>query len=113
MAINQLTTANTFQQWLVATQSLIGVANNLTDGVGGTFYANTNMVVGGDLTVTGNITLDSIGFNDMNVAGNLVVGGTANITTFVGTANTNIYNAIANASTATAADSLAFAIALG
>ena len=123
MAINQLTTANTFQQWLVATQSLIGVANNLTDGTGGTFYANTNMVVGGDLTVTGNITLDSIGFNDMNVAGNLVVGGTAtittanittaNITTFIGTANTNIYNAIANASTTSGADSLAFAIALG
>jgi len=73
--INQLTTANTFQQWLVATQDLIGIANNLTNGVGGTFYANTNMVVGGDLTVTGNITLDSIGFNDMNVAGNLYVGG--------------------------------------
>ena len=77
MAINQLTTANTFQQWLVATQSLIGIANDITDGIGGTFYANTNMVVGGDLTVTGNITLDSIGFNDMNVAGNLYVGGTA------------------------------------
>ena len=52
--INQVTTANTFQQWLVATQDLIAVANNLTNGVGGTFYANTNLVVGGDLTVTGN-----------------------------------------------------------
>lgn len=52
--INQVTTANTFQQWLVATQDLIAVANNLTNGVGGTFYANTNLVVGGDFTVTGN-----------------------------------------------------------
>ena len=54
--INQVTTANTFQQWLVATQDLIGVANNLTNGVGGTFYANTDLVVGGDLSVTGNVT---------------------------------------------------------
>jgi hypothetical protein len=53
--INQVTTANTFQQWLVATQDLIGVANNLTNGVGGTFYANTDLVVGGDLSVTGNV----------------------------------------------------------
>ena len=101
MAINQLTTANTFQQWLVATQSLIGVANNLTDGTGGTFYANTNMVVGGDLTVTGNITLDSIGFNDMNVAGNLYVG-------------VSITGPGANALVDTAtAQALAFSIALG
>lgn len=76
MAINQLSTSNTFQQWLVSTQSLISVANNLTDGVGGTFYANTDMVIDGDLTVTGNITLDQVGYNDMNVAGNLYVGGT-------------------------------------
>ena len=75
MAINQISTANTFQQWLVATQSLIGVANNLTDGTGGTFYANTDLVVDGDLTVTGNITLDEIGFNDLNVAGNIYASG--------------------------------------
>ena len=48
--INQVTTANTFQQWLVATQDLIGVANNLTNGVGGTFYANTDLVVDGYLS---------------------------------------------------------------
>jgi len=53
--INQVTTANTFQQWLIATQDLIAVANNLTNGVGGTFYANTNFTVGGDLAVTGNV----------------------------------------------------------
>lgn len=55
MSINQITTANTFQQWLVATQDLISVANNLTNGVGGTFYANTDLTVGGDLAITGNI----------------------------------------------------------
>jgi hypothetical protein len=64
MLINQVTTANTFQQWLVATQDLIAVANNLTNGVGGTFYANTNMVVGGDFTVTGNNSIvdDALAF---------------------------------------------------
>lgn len=56
MLINQVSTANTFQQWLVATQDLIAVANNLTTGVGGTFYANTDLVVGGDFSVAGNIT---------------------------------------------------------
>ena len=75
MAINQITTANTFQQWLVATQSLIAVANNLTDGSGGIFYANTDVTIGGDLIVTGNITLDEIGFNDINVAGNIYASG--------------------------------------
>jgi hypothetical protein len=113
MAINQISTANTFQQWLVATQSLIGVANNLTDGTGGTFYANTDMVVDGDLTVTGNITLDAVGYNDLNVAGNLVVGGDASISTLSGDANTAIYANIANATTTSTADALAFAIALG
>lgn len=83
--INQLTTANTFQQWLVATQDLIGVANNLTNGVGGTFYANTNFTVGGNFAVTGNIT------------GNAVFTGTVS-----GSAFDNL-NATA----------LAFAIALG
>lgn len=75
MAINQISTANTFQQWLIATQSLISTANNLTDNPGGTFYANTNLTVDGDLTVTGNITLDEIGFNDLNVAGNIYASG--------------------------------------
>ena len=31
MAINQLSTANTFQEWLTATSALVAVANNLTD----------------------------------------------------------------------------------
>ena len=62
--INQVTTANTFQQWLVATQDLVAIANNLTNGVGGTFYANTNLVVGGDFTVTGNNSIvdDALAF---------------------------------------------------
>ncbi len=47
MAINQLNTSNTFTQWLTATQSLIQVANTLTDGGGATFTANTKLEVSG------------------------------------------------------------------
>jgi len=92
MAIKYLTTANTFQQWLIGTQDLITVANNLTDNVGGTFYANTNLVVGntlnvvgdttisGNLTVSGNIVLDTIGFDDINANGSINVGNTLSVT---------------------------------
>jgi hypothetical protein len=138
MAIGYINTSNTFQQWLVATQSLITTANNLTDGGNSyIFYANTNLTVGnnltvvgntqinGDLTVTGNITLDAIGFDDLHVNGSidvantLIVTGattlgtanitTANITNLVGTANTQLYSLLANAD----ATALAFSIALG
>ena len=47
MAINQLTTANTFSQWLNATQALISVANTLTYGNGSTFTANTILEIAG------------------------------------------------------------------
>lgn len=139
MAIAYVTTANTFQQWLISTQDLITTANNLTDGGGAkTFYANTNLVVGnnltvvgnttitGDLTVTGNITLDAIGFDDLHVNGSadiantLTVTGTsiltgvatianANVAILSGTANTAIYTYIASIE----ASALAYSIALG
>jgi len=87
MAIDYINSANTFQQWLVATQDLITTANNLTDGGGAyTFYANTNLsvannvTIGGDLTVTGNIVLDSIGYDDLSVAGNTDITGTLAVT---------------------------------
>ena len=225
----QLTTANTFQQWLTATQSLIGTANLLTNGAGSTFYANTRLEIGGtnatlnvvtsatvndlidntaniisvqarnlnltenvtstlkttgqaivgsdltvygnstmygntaiagDLTVSGNITLDAIGFDDLIVSGSgsfantlsvtgnstfsnanvtsvltaniarlttaeittaTITNGTittanvtnANVDTFIGTANTAIYAAIAAAANSAADTSVALAIALG
>ncbi len=108
MAIAYVTTANTFQQWLISSQDLITTANNLTDGGGAkTFYANTNIVVGnnltvvgntaitgnttitGDLTVTGNITLDSLGFDDLAVNGSVTIANTLTVTgisTFTGVA---------------------------
>ena len=153
--ISQISSTNTFQEWLTATQSLIGVANNLTNGNGSTFYANTRLEIGGtgatlnvvtgatineqysntintvnlvvtqniaqanitntlkvgndavvydtltvfgnttlntnlevvgtanitgDLNVSGNINLDSIGFDDLNVAGSGSFGNTLNVT---------------------------------
>ena len=88
MAINQLSTANTFQQWLTSSQSLISLTNNLTDGGNSsTFYANTNLAIGGDLTVSGNIILDAIGFDDINANGS---GSFANNLSVLGTSNLNI-----------------------
>ena len=80
MAINQLSTANTFQQWLTSSQSLISVTNNLTDGGNSsTFYANTNVQIGGDLTVTGNITLEAVGYDNLEVSGDLNVAGNTTV----------------------------------
>jgi plastocyanin len=128
MAIGYVDTANTFQQWLIATQDLITTANNLTDNVGGTFYANTNLVVGntfnvvgdtlisGNLTVSGNITLDALGFDDLDVNGSVVIANTLAVTgaatlsnTLNVTANTTLSNAnvtlalVANVATITSA----------
>jgi len=92
MPITYVTTANTFQQWLIATQDLITVANNLTDNIAGTFYANTNLVAGntlnvvgdttisGNLTVSGNITLDALGFDDLIVNGSASIANTLSVT---------------------------------
>ena len=53
MAINQISTANTFEQWLIATQSLIAFANSITNAApGGTFTSNTSEYI-----ITGNLTL--------------------------------------------------------
>lgn len=88
---------------------------------GNIVHVNTtgNLRVGGDthlygnLIVSGNVTLDAIGFNDLEVAGFVnavaLTVGTANITTLVGNSNTAIYNTI----TAAIDSSIAFAIALG
>lgn len=70
--LNQVTTADTFLNWLTATQSLIGTANLLTNGAGSTFYANTRLEVGGANASLNVVTSATI--NDL-------VGNTANIVT--------------------------------
>ena len=72
--INQLSTANTFQHWLNATETLISTANLLTDGNGQSFYANTRLIVGGSGS---NVSLNvqtSATINDL-------VGNTSNVVT--------------------------------
>ena len=131
-AINRVTTSNTFLQWMASTDSVIGTVNLLTDGNGSIFVANTNLEVGGylnvdsdvnvtgNLNVSGNIILDSIGFDDLTIAGsaniaiNLDVSGVstlanANVALMSGAANTKIYNSIS----ALQDSAIAFAIALG
>jgi len=153
MAINSLSTANTFQEWLVTTSTLVAVTNNLTDGSNGypllinsqlilqgsnasinvrnsgainQLYANTanisnvsfatsniylpangsliggniqmanvtsNLTVGGDafisgnLVVSGNVTLDALGFDEISIAGGAYIGTVLNVSqgsTFTG-----------------------------
>ena len=85
--INQLSTANTFLQWLTASQGLITGFNALREGGSGqTFTANTNIdiannvTIGGNLTVSGNITLDAIGFDDLIVNGSGSFSNTLSVT---------------------------------
>jgi len=78
MAINQITTANTFGQWVEATRALIAAANALTNGVeiGQQFVVNTAFVidgVGAYLDVKTNASFDIIEANSVNVAGNTLL----------------------------------------
>lgn len=66
-AISQLTTSNTFQHWLTATQLLIATANTLTNGDGETFYANTRLEIGGPDASLNVITGATINVLDANV----------------------------------------------
>lgn len=106
--ISQLTTANTFQHWLTASQLLIATANLLTNGNGETFYANTRLEVGGTnatlnvttgasinvmtgnttntinleartVNITGNITSDVRATQDVYVGDDLIVYGDATV----------------------------------
>ena len=99
--ISQLSTANTFQHWLGATQSLIGTANLLTDGNGQTFFANTRIVVGGtsanvSLNVETGATINVITANTTNTV-NLqskevvVTGNITSLTTITMNTGTGTY----------------------
>ena len=84
--------------------------NNKLTVVGG---AGGDAFITGNLTISGNVTLDSLGFDDLSVAGSVnssnLNTSTGNITLLVGGANTAIYSTI----TAAIDSSIAFSIALG
>jgi len=86
--INQLTTSNTFQEWLSATTGLIDLNNQFVEGVGGQFTANSNVKIDGNLVVTGNVNLDVAGFDNLTVAGNLILSQ-ADTAPFFNVANTS------------------------
>jgi len=87
MAITNITNANTFGQWLSTTQSLVSVANSLTDGP--TLTANTllrlthageTLNVANTAIFTGNIAVTGSGYalnvsNSVYIGGDLLVGG--------------------------------------
>jgi len=78
--ITNLTTSNTFLQWLTGTQSVISSLNSLREGgVANTYVVNTSIEIAGDLVVSGNLTLDAIGYDDLNVAGNTQLTGTLTV----------------------------------
>ena len=78
MLFQRLSNSNTFSQWVTETQKTVGFVNELTDGYR-SIYANTNVTVGEDLHVNGNVLvtgtfiLDEIDFDDLTIAGNLTV----------------------------------------
>lgn len=94
MSINQLNTANTFEQWLIATEQLIATANLLTDGNGETFVANTILEIDGSVAQLNVRTSADINdlyantatilgldvTNDLEVGGELSVTGNVTIT---------------------------------
>ena len=118
MAINQISTANTFSEWVTTTGYLVSVTNNLTDGTNASpFLANTNIVLTGvnaSLNVNNRGEINQLYSNTANIS-NIAVSSNAYLYhldvsgKFTGAPNTAIYNTI----TAAIDASIAFSIALG
>ena len=72
--IRNITTGNTFQQHVTTTAETVQKLNHLTDGtIDDKFYANTDVLIDGNLDVTGNISLDAAGFDNLTMNGNLIL----------------------------------------
>jgi hypothetical protein len=85
MAIQTLSTSNTFLQWITETQKLVFVVNQFTDGVlDPTNYSNTNIRIGNSLSVSDNLNVS--GILDVRDVENLYVSGNVDV---VGTVDSN------------------------
>jgi hypothetical protein len=94
MAIDQLSTANTFEEWLTTTSTLVAVANNLTDNTGGGFVMNSSIFIEGSAASLNVRTLANINTlrantanlanvlfldNDVTVPRDITIGRNANV----------------------------------
>jgi cytoskeletal protein CcmA (bactofilin family) len=82
MAINQLSTANTFEEWLTTTSTLVAVANNLTDNTGGGFVMNSSIFIEGSdasLNVRTQANINTLTVNTANIANVLVSSSNVSI----------------------------------
>lgn len=102
MAINQISTANTFEEWLTTTSTLVAVANNLTDNTSGGFVMNSSIFIEGSsaslnvrtlanintLTAnTANISNVSFGGSNVAIPLDLTIGRNANLVGNVASVN--------------------------
>ena len=97
--------------------------DQVVDGVTTTAAVGTDLKVYGDVTISGNLTLDAVGPNDVQIAGSINIANTlnattigantaffdtANVTSLVGSANTAIYSTINSADDRALAYSIIF-----
>ena len=82
MKIDQLSSANTFEEWLISTSSLIAVANNLTDNTNGGFLANSSIFIEGSeasLNVRTHANINLLRANTGNLANTSLARSNATI----------------------------------
>lgn len=78
MAINQISTANTFEEWLSTTSTLVAVANNLTDNTNGGFLANSSIYIQGSeasLNVRTLANINTLQANTGNISNISLISG--------------------------------------
>jgi len=82
MAIDQISTANTFEEWLTTTSTLVAVANNLTNNTGGGFIMNSSIFIEGSaasLNVRTQANINTLTANTANIANVLLSSSNVSI----------------------------------